>query len=208
MKAFLMGLLAFTMITITGCLGLQKVNMSAADRAVVKTIKVRADDRLPPLAYPNKAHAVGGAIAGPAGAIVAGAIAGDPAEKLLEIMKTNKIHLPSILSGECSQTMQSQGWTIVDLNSPADAEMVLIVNQYGLSSPPLSSVLQPRLHVSASLRKSDGTVIWQQNAHTKISDGSSFEAYAEHPEFLRDVWVKAARVVSSQLIAQGLFPLP
>lgn len=208
MRELLIGLLAFAMVTMIGCLGLPKVEMSAADRAQVKSVKINAGGRLPPMSYPSKAQAVGGALGGAVGGLVASAIAGDPAEEVLAIMNANNIHLPSILAEEFSKAMQSQGWQVADLNSPADAEMVLTVNYYGLSSPPFSSILRPSLNVSASLRKPDGNVIWQKNGHIKINDGSSFEAYAKQPELLREIWRKVSKVVSNQIVAQGLFPLP
>lgn len=210
MRAFLIGLFAFVMIPMTGCLGLPKIDLSATDRAQVKTIKIRTDERLPPLSYHGKAQAIAGAFGAVGGAV--GAVAGtivastfdDPAVQLLELMKANNIHLPSIVAGEFSQAMQYRGWQVVDLNSPADAEMLLIVNNYGLISRGLDGILRPSLHVSASLRKPDGTVIWQKNGHANVSDGSRFEWYMEHPESLRDVWAKVSRVTSQQLVNQGL----
>ncbi|MBH0189841.1 MAG: hypothetical protein HP493_13660 [Nitrospira sp.] len=56
-------------------------------------------------------------------------------------MKANNIHLPSIVAGEFSQAMQYRGWQVVDLNYPADAEMLLIVNNYGLISRGLDGIL-------------------------------------------------------------------
>lgn len=50
--------LAITMMVMTECISLSKVEMSDADRIQVKTIKIRADNRLPAqIAYYGQAHA-------------------------------------------------------------------------------------------------------------------------------------------------------
>ena len=89
------------------------------------------------------------------------AAADDPKAQIKATMNKNDISLPTILKTEFEKTMRSQSqFRVAEGQTSADAEMVLIVNTYGLSqSQGFSAVLYPMINVSASLRKRDGTVV-------------------------------------------------
>ena len=206
MKVCLASQLAITMLVMTGCIGLSTVEMSDADRLQVKTIKIRADNRLPDeMAYHGPEHA-GGSMIGLVGHLVGYAITTDPREQLLATMKTNNIDLPLILQAEFTQAMQSQGdFRVATDGSSADAEMLLIVNRYGLITPPLGIGVTPILNVSASLRRPDGRVVWQRTDYVTTNskgnrDRKALDEYLEQPELLREAWARVSGIVSRMLI--------
>jgi hypothetical protein len=158
------GLLSIAMILMTACAGLPSVDMTAADQAQIKAVTVRVDEKLPEdMFYQGRGQAIAGAF-GAIGAVAGMAAADDPKAQIKATMNKNDISLPTILKTEFEKTMRSQSqFRVAEGQTSADAEMVLIVNTYGLSqSQGFSAVLYPMINVSASLRKRDGTVVWQR----------------------------------------------
>jgi hypothetical protein len=193
----------------SGCAGLSSVEMSPANRAQVKTIKVRADSKMPEeMFFQGRAQSVSAAF-GLIGAVVGEAMSSDPKAQIIATMKSNKIDLPTIVQAEFVKAMQSQnGFRVVDGQSSADAEMVLFVNTYGLGQTQgFSSLLYPLMNVSASLRRPDGTVIWQKTDYVtpqnkENTGGHEFEEYLGKPETLRGTWSNAAGIVSRMLVRE------
>lgn len=218
-----------------GCVGLPKVRMSPEDRAQTKTIVVRVDERMPEdMSFWGREQslAVGlGAAAGSAagyalagksktqglllGGLAGGAVAAplyskidDSKSQLLATMRESNINLPAIVQEEFIRAMRSQGdFGVVRNGAAADAEMVLIVNSYGIGQVHGFSSLYPSLNVSASLRKPDGTVIWQQTDYVTAFNsendvGHEFSEFIAQPSQLRDAWEKVAGIVSRMLVKE------
>lgn len=200
------GVLSVAVLAMVGCAGLSSVKMTSADREQTKTITVRAEGKMPEEMY---YHGMGQSVAGAFG--VVGAVAGmsmaeDPKAQIIATMKSNNISLPSIVQAEFIKAMQAQNeFRLAGDGMAADAEMVLFINMYGLGQSTGFSGLYPLLNVSASLRKPDGTVIWQctdyVTPHNKANDEvHAFSDFIEQPEVLRGVWSKVAGIVSRMLV--------
>lgn len=203
------GIVAIAMLLITGCAGLPSVDMSAADRVQIKAVTVRVENKLPEeMFYQGRGQAIAGAF-GAIGAVAGMAAADDPKAQIKATMNKNDINLPSILRSEFEKTMRSQSeFRVAEGQSLADAEMVLIVNTYGLSqSQGFSAVLYPMINVSASLRKRDGTVVWQRTDYVtpqnkENSSGHEFDEYIAKPEYLRTSWSNVSGIVSRMLVRE------
>ena len=203
MKRLIASMVVAAIVALAGCAGVQ---MSPADRAQIKTIKIRADDRMPnDMFYHSRAQSVAGAF-GLVGALVGLASASDPKAQIIATMKANNIQLPIILQAEFSKAMQSQKeFQVVDGDSSADAEMLLVVNLYGLGQSHGFSSLYPTLTVSATLRKPDNTVIWQKTDYAtplnkENTGGHEFNEYIGQPELLRATWSNVSGIVSRMLV--------
>lgn len=203
------GLMVGACILIAGCAGLPSIDMNPADRAQIKAVKIRADNKLPEeMFYQGRGQAIAGAF-GALGAVAGVAASQDPKEQIMATMSKNNISLPSILQTEFEKTVRSQGqFRVVDEHSPADAELVLVVNTYGLSQAQgFSAVLYPMINVSASLRKSDGTVAWQRTDYVtpqnkENSSGHEFDEYVAKPDQLKASWSKVSGIVSRMLVKE------
>lgn len=196
------------LLATVGCVGLSSVKMSSADRAQTKTITVRADSKMPDeMVYHGPAQSVAGAF-GIIGAVVGTSMAEEPKAQIVATMKKNNISLPSIVQAEFVKAMQPHNeFRLAGDGMAADAEMVLFINIYGLAQSSGFSGLYPLLNVSASLRKPDGTVIWQRtdyvSPHNKENDEvHAFSDFIEQPEVLRGIWSKAAGIVSRMLVRE------
>src|SRR5262245_7273888 len=89
------------LVVLSGCGGLSEVKMSAADREQTKTVRVRAENKLPEMGFHNPSHgAVAGGVAGAAGILLASAISTDEPGQIQAAMKSNNIDLPGILRDE------------------------------------------------------------------------------------------------------------
>ena len=203
MKRVMASTVVAAIVAMAGCFGVQ---MSPADRAQIKTIKIRADDRMPnDMFYHGRAQSVAGAF-GLVGALVGLASASDAKAQIIATMKANNIQLPIILQAEFSKAMQSQKeFQVVDGDSSADAEMLLVVNLYGLVQSHGFSSLYPTLTVSATLRKPDNTVIWQKADYVTAlnkenTGGHEFDEYIGQPELLRATWSNVSGIVSRMLV--------
>nr|WP_143838070.1 hypothetical protein [Nitrospira cf. moscoviensis SBR1015] len=208
MKLVMAGALVATIATMYGCTGLSKIELSSADRAQTTTIKILANERMPEdMFFHGKAQSAAGAF-GVVGALAGMAMAGSPKAQILETMNKHNILLPMILRTEFSKALQSQqDFRVVDETSPADADMLLTVNVYGLGQSHGFSKLYPILNVSASLRKPDGRVIWQNTDYVTAlnkenNQGHEFDEYIENPELLRGTWSVACSIVSRMLVRE------
>jgi len=203
------GLVSMATILMTGCAGLPSVDMTPADRAHIKAVTIRVDEKLPEeMFYQGRGQAMAGAF-GAIGAVAGMAAAEDPKAQIKATMNKNAISLPTILRTEFEKTMRSQSqFRVAEGQAPADAEMVLIVNTYGLSqSQGFSAVLYPMINVSASLRKRDGTVVWQRTDYVtpqnkENSTGHEFDEYIAKPEHLRTSWSNVSGIVSRMLVRE------
>jgi hypothetical protein len=192
----------------TGCVGLSSIELSETDRAQIKTVKIRADSKMPDMFFHDerKSLAFSGGLVG---AIVAQTMYNDPEAQILASMKNNKIDIPTIVRSEFSMAMQTQrDFQVVESHTSADAEMVLFVNVYGLGQANgFSSLLYPLLNLSASLRKPDGTVVWQRTDHVgtlnkENTGGHTSDDYIRNPDLLRQTWSNAAGIVSRMLVRE------
>jgi hypothetical protein len=180
--------------------------MSKADRAQIKTVTIRVDSKLPDMFFHDQWKSLAFA-GGLVGAIMAQTMSNDPKAQILAAMESNKIDIPTIVRSEFSKAMQTQrDFQVVESHAPADGEMVLFVNVYGLGQANgFSSRLYPLLNLSASLKRPDGTVVWQRTDHLGPLNednfiGATSDDYIRTPDLLRQTWSNAAEIVSRMLV--------
>lgn len=202
-------------IMATGCVGLSSIKMREADRAQIKTVKIRVDSNMPDMSFHHKPESLF-FIGGWVGELTKLSTSNGPKAQTLASMKSNTIDIPTIVQSEFSRAMQTQReFQVVESSMPADAEMVLFVNSYGLGQEvEFSSILYPLLNLSASLKRPDGTVVWQRTdhigghlRHSGHPDPENFVAYMfndyiEKPDRLRQTWSNAAEIVSRKLVGE------
>lgn len=202
-------------IMATGCVGLSSIKMRKADRAQIKTVKIRVDSTMPEMFFLHKPESLV-FIGGWVGELTKLAMSDTTKAQTLALMESNKIDIPTIVQSEFSRAMQTQrDFQVIESSTPADAEMVLFVNEYGLNQEvEFSSILYPSLNLSASLKRPDGTVVWQRTdgiggvlRPSGYPDPENFVAYMfndyiEKPDRLRQAWSNAAEIVSQKLVRE------
>jgi hypothetical protein len=215
MKHFPVGRVDYLAIilVLTGCAGMppSDVALSAVDRAQIKNIKIRSDGKMPEkmMLYLD----VGPPLVG-AGMAEHGH--SDEKSLVIDTMKRNDIDLPAILKSEFQNAVRARAdLNLIEDRSPADAELALTVNIYGLYQYQgwrlAGRPLYPILNVTASLRRVDGNVIWQKtefvsavNRQNNVS--SKFDFYIRNPEHLRRAFTNVAAIVSRMLVDDLLPP--
>jgi len=196
-------------LALTGCVGAPKVGMSADARERTKSIRIVSSVQMPSeMFFHGKAQSCAMAMSGGAlGAAVCPKSSKEPPDQILEAMNTNNISLPDIIRTEFQKAVTSRGvFAMAENDQAADADLVLAVNVYGLGQTQgFSSLLYPVLNVSATLRKSDGTVAWQNTdfvtpQNSANTGGHEFQQYLQQPELLRETWTNVAQIVSGMLL--------
>lgn len=195
-------------LALAGCVGAPKVGMSTDARERTKSIRIVSSVQMPSeMFFHGKAQSCAMAMGGGALAAACPKSPKEPTDQILETMNTNNISLPDIIRTEFQKAVTSRGlFAVAENDQAADAELVLAVNVYGLSQTQgFSSLLYPLLNVSATLRKSDGTVAWQNTdfvtaLNSANTGGHEFQQYLQQPELLRETWTNAAQIVSGMLL--------
>jgi hypothetical protein len=196
-------------LALSGCVGAPAVKISKNDLERVRTIRILPSVQMPAeMFFHGKAQSCAIAVgSGALGAAACPKASKEPKEEILDTMKAHDIWLADIVRTEFQKTVTSRGlFTVAADAQVADAELILAVNVYGLGQTQgFSSLLYPVLNVSATLRKPDGTVAWQntdfvtpQNAAN--TGGHEFQQYLQNPELLRDTWMNVAQIVSGMLV--------
>jgi hypothetical protein len=196
-------------LALTGCAGAPKVGMSKDTREHTKSIRMVSSVQMPSEMF---FHGMAQSCAAAMGAGVLGAVAcpkasKEPKEQILETMGTNNISLPEIVRTEFQKAVTSRGlFAVVESDQPADADLILAVNVYGLGQTQgFSKLLYPLLNVSATLKKADGTIAWQNTdfvlpQNSANTGGHEFQQYLQQPELLRATWTNVAQIVSGMLL--------
>ena len=196
-------------LALAGCAGAPKIKMSKDDRESTKTIRIVSSVQMPSeMFFHGRAQSCAMAMGGAVGAAVCGSQAAkEPKDQILDAMKANDISLPDIVRAEFRKSVTSRDlFTVAEGDQAADADLILAVNVYGLGQTQgFSSLLYPLLNVSATLRKPDGTVVWQNTdfvtpQNSANTGGHEFQQYLRQPELLRATWANASQVVSGMLV--------
>jgi hypothetical protein len=197
----------FSALTIGGCAGGPTVNMSAADRGVVKMVTMQSAPKLPAEMFFHGRAQSAGAVGGLIGAAIAGAVGEEPKGQLLATMKASGIDLPAILKAEFSKAAATRGaLSLVETPSAAQGDVSLAVNVYGFGQTQgFSALLFPLINVTATLKKPNGEIAWQRTEfvtpHSSENKyGYEFEQYVKDPELLRKTLTNVAGVVSNMLV--------
>jgi len=148
------------------------------------------------------------------GAQVASAVGKETATQLVAEMRANHIDVGQIVAEEFARQANSgSSITFVVGSSPADAQVDLIVNAYGIThAHALGSTLYPVVSLTATMKTPEGTVIWQANhvasaQNAENQEGHALEDYLRDPELLRRAFVTGSDIVS-RVMVQDLTSVP
>lgn len=209
-----LGLLA-TASLLSACVA-PPVAMAPTARTGIHTVRVNPVVTLPPdMLYAGRAEGVAGILSGPLLAAQAAAVTGsDTRAQLAAEMQAHHIALDEIVAAEFArQASAGTPMTFVVGGAPADAQVDLTVNAYGIAhAHSLGSTLYPIVNLSATMKGPDGKVIWQAthvaSAQTlENQDGHTLEDFLKDPELLRQAFVHGSDIVS-HVMAEDLVAEP
>ena len=204
-----------TALLMTACVA-PPVAMAPTARTAIHVVRVNPVVQLPAdMLYRGQKEGVAMMLAGPlVGAQVASAVGKDTTTQLVAEMRANHIDLGEIVAAEfAKQASSGAPITFVVGSSPADAQVDLTVNVYGIAhAHALGTTLYPIVSLSATMKTPDGTVIWQashvasaQNAENQ--EGHALEDYLRDPELLRRAFITGSDIVS-RVMVQDLISVP
>ena len=207
-------LLATALLT-TACVA-PPVAMAPTARAAIHTVRVNPVVQLPAdMLYRGQKEGVAMMLSGPlAGAQVASAVGKETATQLVAEMRANHIDLSQIVADEFAlQASSGSSITFVVGSSPADAQVDLTVNAYGITQAHvLGTALYPIVSLTATMKTPEGAVIWQANhvasaQNIENQEGHALEDYLRDPELLRRAFVTGSDIVS-RVMVQDLTSVP
>lgn len=206
--------LIFLAALLSGCVGAPTVSMGAADRLTIKVVSVSKEVQLPAQFNFHERGAGIGAVFGLVGALVEhAATSGNPVgpesngSLILRALKNNNISVQDIVRTEFIKEATGRGsLKVVDTAVAPDAVLSLVINSYGLGrTHAFGEQLHPVLNVSASMKKPDGTVVWQKTDYVSAVSADNkktgtLEEYKATPELLRAAFTNAASIVGRWLV--------
>ena len=207
-------LLATALLT-TACVA-PPMAMAPTARTAIHTVRVNPVVQLPAdMLYRGRAEGAAMMLSGPLlGAQVGSAVGKDTATQLVAEMRANHIDLGEIVAAEFAmQASSGSPITFVVGSTPADAQVDLTVNAYGIShAHALGTTLYPVVSLTATMKAPDGTVIWQANhvasaQNAENQEGHELEDYLRDPELLRRAFVTGSDIVS-RVMVQDLVSVP
>lgn len=226
MKKLFIVLMSFALLS--GCV---TKPMSVEDRRQIKTIKVLpVYFSLDNFKYTSMTQAWGaglGAGAGAAAGMVAGAssagtsaltgvgsVAGtkaangataDISQAILNNMQAHDINLGQLVRESFEKRIKQEGlFTIVAEGEKADADVELMVSQWGLCLKNFSTVLYPVIGVNGSMKR-NGTSVWRNFDTISVFNENNTVAftpqhYATNPEALRAAFSRVTDLAVSKLV--------
>jgi hypothetical protein len=209
-------LLFATAALTTACVA-PPVAMEPTARAGIRSVRVNPDVMLPPdMLYSGQAEGIASPASGPSpGPALAWVSARDAKSQLIAEMRVNQIDLGKIVALEFAKqtTAGSTIKFVVGADAPADAQVDLTVNVYGIGrAHTLGSMLYPIVSLSATMKTPDGKVVWQGSHVASAQDaenqeGHTLEEYVRDPELLRHAFVTGSDIVS-RIMARDLMTAP
>jgi hypothetical protein len=209
--SFLLGSALLT----TACVA-PPVAMAPTARSAIHTVRVNPVVHLPAdMLYLGQKEGVAMMLSGPlVGQLVASAVGKETATQLVAEMQANHINLGEIVAGEFAQQASSgSSITFVVGTAPADAQVDLTVNAYGIThAHVLGATLYPIVSLTATMKTPEGVVIWQANhvagaENAENQEGHALEEYLRDPELLRRAFVTGSDIVS-RVMVQDLTSVP
>jgi len=198
--------------SLTACVA-PPVAITPAAKAAIHTVRVNPVVKLPPeMMYMGPAQGAVMLLAGPLlGPQLASSTGTSAKAQLAAEMQANHIDVGEIVAAEFAK--QASAGTSVNFvvgSAPADAQVDLVVNVYGIGQAhALGSTLYPVVNLSVTMKAADGSVIWQathvagaQNVENK--DGHTLEEFVGSPELLRQAFVNGSDIVSRVMVQDFL----
>ena len=205
-------LVSCVVASLGGCAGAPSISASASDRAKISSARINPTVEITPKPFYQGREQSFAFIGGAVGAVVAGqAAAGavDAQTAIVTAMRNQRVDIGEIVRAEFARAAEAgtpMRFT-TDTASAVDGVVLLKVDVWGLGQTQgLSATLFPTFGVSATLRRTDGTVVWQKYEYVtplskENSEGHTLEEYLANPELLRKAFTSASGIVSRMLIA-------
>ncbi|MCF7535510.1 hypothetical protein [Pseudomonas petrae] len=226
MKKLFLALMSVALLS--GCV---TKSLSVEDRSQIKTIKVLpVYFSLESFKYTSMTQAWGAGLGAGAGAATgmaagassagtsaltgAGSVAGtkaangakaDISQAILNNMQAHGIDLGQLVRESFEKRIKREGlFTIVAEGEKADADVELMVSQWGLCLKNFSTVLYPVIGVNGSMKR-NGTSVWRNFDTISVFNETNTVAftpqqYATNPEALRAVFSHVTDLAVSKLI--------
>lgn len=199
-------------LLLTACAGAPTVSMKDSDRTAIRSVSIQPEVTVPAEMFLHGRAQSAGAVGGLLGAALASAMPIEPRTQIIDTMATNDISLQRILKAEFAKAANAKGrMTFAEGAADADATVALTVNVYGLGQTQgFSALLYPMMNVSASMKRADGSVVWQRTEYASPLNGENktgyeFQQYINDPEKLRQVMTNISGIVS-RMLADDLQP--
>jgi hypothetical protein len=197
--------------TLVGCAGAPSISANAADRARIGAVRIDPAIEIAPKPFYNGRAQAFAAIGGAVGAALKVEAAKDSLDAqsaLLITMRDHHIDLGELLRAQFARAGEATtSLRFVADGVPVDGVVSMKVEIWGLGQTQgLSATLYPTLGVSATLKRPDGTIVWQKYQYVtplkkENDEGHTLEEYVANPELLRKVFDTASGIVSRMLIA-------
>lgn len=204
-----------TAVSLTACIA-TPVAMAPASKLSIHTVRVNPLVKLPAdMLHMGPAEGVAMLAAGPLiGQQVASSVGAGAKAQLATEMQANHIDVGEIVASEfAKQASAGTSMKVFVGSDPSDAQVDLVVNVYGIAhAHTLGSTLYPVVNLTATMKASDGSVVWQathvvsaQNLENK--EGHTIDEILKSPELLRQSFINGSDIVSRELV-QDLVSVP
>lgn len=201
--------------SLTACVA-PPVAISQATKASIHTVRVNPVVKMPAdMLYIGPKEGVAMLVAGPLlGQQAAASVGAGVKAQLVAEMQANRIDVGAIVAAEFAR--QASAGTAIDFvvgSAPADAQVDLVVNVFGIShAHAVAATLYPVVNLSATMKAADGTVLWQATHVASAQDlenkeGHSLEEFLADPGLLRQAFVNGSDIVS-RVMAQDMTAVP
>lgn len=191
------------LLLLTGCAS--SVAFNKQDRESIRSVSVGKDIKVADDIYYQGAGQSVGMAFGLLGALIGEAAAQEPKNQLKAAIKESQINPGHIVREQFANKLVETNIFPAIVPEGGDAEIRLEVNMLGFAqADPFSNQLKPMLGVSGSLARKDGTVLWEKNDFVanlnEQTPAHTLEEYLQNPQFIREAFTVAAKIVSDELI--------
>lgn len=201
-------LLAITAACLVTACGTPQIDLTPESRSNVKTAMVSPKVITPnEIIYTGRLQAILSST-GTSGIQAAKEAEKTPAGQLVAAMKSNDIEIGSILQQEFLRAATKSTTNISFSNGATkpDAEISFQINYYGFGiRHGFSSSLYPTINAVATLKSSDGKILWQQREFITPLNGANKYGYSQEeflakPELIRESLARACAIWSELIL--------
>jgi hypothetical protein len=196
-------------VILSGCAAAPSVSIGEKDRQALTRIQVQSEVQLPPHDVYIHGDPIATTIAsggGVVGAIAADSAAKAPKTNVAEFAKANGFPLAQIVKSEFVRAAAAKGGMVFSETEPhPNGFLTLKVNAFGFGQAHgLGATMYPLLNVTATLKRPDGSVVWQDTEfvsplNSDNKPGHEYAEYINNPENMRKALARAAAIVSGAL---------